>query len=62
MDNEKYETLLSELAEVLKQKNKTIDYQRLEIERLKKKIEDVENAALNAAVKLSGKAHNIEKR
>ena len=45
MEKEKYETLLSELAEVIKSKNTTIILQRYEIEELKKKLEAAEKEA-----------------
>lgn len=57
MEKDKYEILLSELAEVLKKKNETIMFQSYEIESLKKKLEDAENS-----VKNSGKPQNIERR
>ena len=49
MEQEKYETLLSELAEVLKQKNTTILLQKYEIEELKKKLEAAEKEAAEYA-------------
>lgn len=57
MEKDKYEILLSELAEVLKKKNETIMFQSYEIESLKKKLEAAENS-----VKNSGKPQNIERR
>lgn len=57
MEKDKYEILLSELAEVLKKKNETIAFQGYEIEGLKAKLAAAENAA-----KKDGKPSNIERR
>lgn len=50
MNKEKYEILLSELAEVIKQKNQKIELQEYAIESLTKKLIEAEKAVA-AAVK-----------
>lgn len=57
MDNEKYEILLEELAEVLKKKNEKIKLQEHVIDSLTKIIIAAEMSAKN-----SGKPNNIERR
>lgn len=56
MEKEKYEILLSELAEVLRQKNEKIKLQGYEIENLRLKLEAAEKS-----LKSSGKPQ-IERR
>ena len=57
MNNEKYEILLAELADLIKSKNEKIELQDYTIKVLSKKINDIEKT-----VQESGKPQNIERR
>lgn len=57
MGKDKYEILLSALADALQNKDQTIMLQKYEIESLKIKL-----AAAEQSAKLSGKPQNIERR
>lgn len=57
MDKEKYEILLSELVDLIKEKNDKIELQDYTIARLTKQVLEIEKS-----VKESGKPQNIERR